>query len=129
MKSYMFTWILRLVVAGLFLQTLFFKFTAAPDSIYIFSKLGAEPYGRIATGILELLAAVLILLPRTVLKGALLSIGLISGAILSHIFILGIEIQNDGGALFILALIIFVASSVIVYQYRSQLSNLFKLKS
>ena len=125
----MFTWILRLVVAGLFLQTLFFKFTAAPDSIYIFSKLGAEPYGRIATGILELLAAVLILLPRTVLKGALLSIGLISGAILSHIFILGIEIQNDGGALFILALIIFAASSVIVYQYRSQLSNLFKLKS
>ncbi len=129
MKSFMFTWVLRLAVAGLFLQTLFFKFTAAPESVYIFSKLGAEPYGRIATGVLELITAVLILLPRTVLKGALLGLGLISGAILSHLFVLGIEVQNDGGTLFILALIIFVCCSAIVYQYRNQLSNLFKLKS
>lgn len=128
MKSSLFTWLLRIVVAVLFLQTLYFKFTAAPESVYIFSKLGIEPYGRIGSGVFELIAAILILIPRTVLVGALLGLGVISGAILSHLFVLGIEVQNDGGLLFMLALTIFICCSILIYQYKGKIPDLLKLK-
>ena len=100
--------ILKLTVATIMLQTLFFKFTAAPESIYIFSKLGAEPIGRIGTGVLELIASILILMPKTTFYGAVLGFGLMSGAIFSHLFVLGISVQNDGGKLFMLAMISFL---------------------
>ncbi|MEN9907338.1 MAG: hypothetical protein RLZZ540_479 [Bacteroidota bacterium] len=128
MKSSLFTWLLRIVVAVLFLQTLYFKFTASSESVYIFSKLGMEPYGRIGSGIFELIAAILVLIPRTVLVGALLGLAVISGAILSHLFVLGIEVQNDGGLLFILALTIFICCAILIYQYKSKIPNLLKLK-
>ena len=82
--------------------------TAAPESIYIFSKLGAEPIGRIGTGVLELIASILILMPKTTFYGAVLGFGLMSGAIFSHLFVLGISVQNDGGKLFMLAMISFL---------------------
>lgn len=128
MKTSPFYWLLRVIVAVIFLQTLYFKFTAAPESVYIFSKLGLEPYGRIGSGVFELIAAFLILIPRTVLVGALLGLGVISGAILSHLFVLGIEVQNDGGTLFILALIVFVSCFILVYKDKSKLANWLKLK-
>ena len=90
------------------LQTLYFKFSGAPESVYIFSQLGIEPYGRIGTGVLELIIAVLLILKRTSIIGAILGLGVISGAILSHLFILGIEVQNDGGVLFGMAILVFV---------------------
>jgi putative oxidoreductase len=95
--------VLRLVVAAILLQTLYFKFSGAPESVYIFQTLGAEPWGRIGSGVAELVAAVLLLLPRTAGLGAVLSLGIISGALLSHLAILGIEVQGDGGLLFALA--------------------------
>ncbi|XDD52115.1 DoxX family membrane protein [Leptospira sp. WS92.C1] len=95
---------LRLVVASIFLQTLFYKFTGASESIAIFSKLGAEPWGRIGTGVLELIASVLLFVPGFGWLGALFGLGLMSGAILSHLFVIGIEHENDGGLLFFLAL-------------------------
>lgn len=127
MKSSLFTWLLRLVVAAILLQTLYFKFTGAEESIYIFKTLGMEPYGRIGSGIVELIASILILIPRTTLLGALLGLGVISGAILSHLFVLGIEVQNDGGTLFALAIITFLCCSILVYQNRNRIPNLFKL--
>jgi uncharacterized membrane protein YphA (DoxX/SURF4 family) len=108
------TWCLRLVVAGILLQTLFFKFTGAEESIYIFSTLGLEPWGRYASGVAELIASVLLLLPGTTALGALLALGVISGAIVSHLTTLGIEVQGDGGLLFALALIVFVCSLAIL---------------
>jgi len=96
-----------ILAAVILLQTLYFKFTAAPESVYIFTQLGVEPYGRIGTGVLELVVSLLLLFRKTSLLGSILGLGIISGAILSHIFILGIEVQNDGGLLFILALIVF----------------------
>jgi len=96
-----------ILAAAILLQTLYFKFTAAPESIYIFTQLGVEPFGRIATGVLELFVSLLLLFRKSSLMGSILGLGIISGAILSHIFILGIEVQNDGGMLFILALIVF----------------------
>ncbi|MBC7845093.1 MAG: DoxX family protein [Flavobacterium sp.] len=122
------TWIIRIVAATILFQTLFFKFTAAEESVYIFSTLGIEPYGRIGSGIAELIASILILIPRTTFLGALMGMGVIIGALLSHIFILGIEVQNDGGTLFILAVITFLCCTFLIFQNKNKISNLLKLK-
>ncbi len=113
--------VLRIVAAGILLQTLFFKFTGAEESVYIFKTLGAEPFGRWVSGVMELIAATLLLVPATQALGALMSMGVMAGAIMSHVLFLGIEVQNDGGLLFTLALIVFVASAIIAYVRRSDL--------
>ncbi|MDY7094953.1 MAG: DoxX family protein [Acidobacteriota bacterium] len=115
------SWVAQLVVAVILLQTLYFKFTAAPEPVWIFQQLGVEPWGRIATGILELIAGLAILVPATVVLGALLSAGLMVGAILSHLTVLGIEVQNDGGTLFVMALVVFAASLVVLWIRRREL--------
>src|SRR6266496_3010200 len=102
-------WLLRVAVAVILLQTLFFKFTGAAESVYIFSTLGAEPWGRIGSGVVELIAAILLLVPATAAVGAALALAVISGAIVSDLTILGIEVQGDGGLLFGLAITVFVA--------------------
>jgi uncharacterized membrane protein YphA (DoxX/SURF4 family) len=114
-------WILRLTSAIILLQTLFFKFTAAPESVYIFTKVGMEPWGRIGSGVVELIASILILYPRTTSIGALLALGTISGAIFFHLTKLGIVVQNDGGQLFILACIVFVCCAILLILFRKQL--------
>jgi putative oxidoreductase len=115
------SWLLQLVVAVILLQTLFFKFTAAAESVYIFSTLGAEPWGRIGSGIVELIAAIMLLIPATVTVGASIAMVVIVGAILSHLTILGIEVQGDGGLLFLLALTVFVGSAVILVLRRHEI--------
>jgi DoxX. len=119
-----FYWILRLLSAVIMLQTLFFKFSAAPESVYIFSKLDMEPWGRISIGVLELIASILILIPRTTAFGALLAVGLMSGAIFIHLTQLGIEVQGDSGQLFIYALIVLISSLVLAIVYRQQVLRL-----
>jgi uncharacterized membrane protein YphA (DoxX/SURF4 family) len=116
-------WVLRLLVAVILLQTLFFKFTGAAESVYIFSTLGAEPWGRIASGVIELIASVLLLVPRTVVYGSLLALGTISGAILAHLTKLGIALPavGDRGELFALALAVFIGSAIILFIHRRQL--------
>jgi putative oxidoreductase len=113
--------VLQITSAAILVQTLFFKFTAAPESVYIFTKVGAEPWGRIGSGVVELIAAALLLLPSRVTIGALLALGVMAGAIGSHLTVLGIEIMGDGGLLFGLAVYVFVASGVIVYLRRAEL--------
>ena len=128
MKGSIIQWLFRLTAAIILLQTLFFKFTAAEESVYIFSTLGMEPYGRIGSGIVELIAAILILIPRTTLLGALMGAGVILGAILSHLFVLGIEVKNDGGELFVLAIITFLCCIALIYWNKNRLVNLLKIK-
>lgn len=106
--------LLRLISAGILLQTLFFKFTGAPESIYIFTQLHAEPFGRYFAGVSELIASILLLVPMTQILGALMAIGIMFGALASHVLILGLVVQNDGGLLFTLALAVLIASSLIV---------------
>ena len=115
------SWFFQLIVAGILLQTLFFKFTGAEESVYIFTTLGVEPWGRIASGLVELAASILLLVPATVPLGAILSVGVISGAILSHLAILGIEIKGDGGLLFGLAVAVFILSLAILAIRRGQI--------
>ena len=115
------SWLLQLVVAGILLQTLFFKFTGAPESVYIFRSVGAEPWGRIGSGVVELVASVLLLVPSTVTLGAILVLGTMSGAILSHLTILGIAVMGDGGLLFGLALTAFVSSAIILTIRRAEI--------
>jgi hypothetical protein len=113
--------VLQLVAAGILLQTLFFKFTGAEESVYIFSTLGIEPWGRIASGVAELAAAVLLLYPATAAFGAIVAMGVMAGAILSHLTVLGIEVRGDGGLLFALAVVVFVASAVVLVVRRADL--------
>jgi DoxX-like family len=115
------SWVLQIIVAVILLQTLFFKFTAAAESVYIFSTLGAEPWGRIGSGVVELIAAILLLLPATITVGAALALSVIAGAIVSHLTILGIEVKGDGGLLFFLALTVFVASAAILVIRRGEI--------
>ncbi len=114
MKNRLIHWILRVVPAVILLQTLYFKFTGAPESVFIFSSLGIEPYGRIGTGIAELVVSFLILVPRTTWIGAILGLGVISGAIFSHLFVLGIAVMHDGGYLFFLAVVVFVCCALLL---------------
>jgi hypothetical protein len=114
------SWALQLAAAGILLQTLFFKFTASQESVYIFTTLGVEPWGRIATGILELIASVLLLVPVTVPIGAALAMGVMAGAILSHLTLLGIEVKGDGGLLFGLAAFVLLSSAVVLALRRTQ---------
>ncbi len=115
------SWICRIVVAIILLQTLFFKFTGAEESKYIFSTLmGAENewIGRIGSGVVEFIAAILILYPATTWLGALIALGTISGAIFSHLTKLGIVIKDDGGLLFTLAIVVFVCSAILLFIHR-----------
>ena len=120
MKKYI-PLVLRIIVAVILIQTLRFKFTADPVSVYIFETVGLEPFGRIGTGILELIAGILLLIPKTVWLGAALTIGVISGAIFMHLTKLGIEINNDGGVLFFTAVATFILASIILYIYRKDI--------
>jgi len=117
------SWFLRGVAAVILLQTLFFKFTGAAESVYIFTTLGMEPWGRIGSGIAELIAAVLLLLPQTVVFGAMMSLGVISGAIFFHLTKLGIALPlvDDHGELFALAVVVFVCSLAVLIMHRQEL--------
>src|SRR5206468_5039942 len=114
-------WICRVAAAVILLQTLFFKFTAAPESVYIFTKVGLEPWGRIGSGAAELIAAILILIPRTTWLGAGFALAVMAGAIFSHLTILGIEVMGDGGLLFGLALAVATCSVVLLFLQRRRL--------
>ncbi len=123
---HLFFWILRLAAAVILLQTLFFKFTASEESVYIFSTIGMEPWGRIGTGVLELMAALLLLIPRTTAIGAFLATGLMSGALFFHFTTLGIEVKADGGLLFVYALIVVVCALILLVVHQSQITQLLK---
>lgn len=117
------SWLLRSVTAVILVQTLFFKFTGAKESVYIFSTLGIEPWGRIGSGVAELVASVLLLIPATAVYGAILALGVISGAIMSHLTTLGIALPavDDHGELFALAVVVFVCSLGALYLHRREL--------
>ncbi len=117
---------LRVVAAFILLQTLYFKFTAQPESVELFTKLGVEPWGRIGTGIIELITGILLLIPATVFIGAFLGIGLMAGAILSHLTVLGIQSQGDGGQLFMLAITELALCILLTIIYKKQGTNLYK---
>lgn len=110
-----------LAAAIILLQTLWFKFTGAAESVYIFSTLGVEPWGRIGSGVVELIAALLLLLPRTTWLGAAMALGVMSGALVSHLTVLGIAVHNDGGTLFFLALAVAACATFLLWHHRLQM--------
>jgi len=120
------SWVLQIIVAAILLQTLFFKFTGAEESRYIFTRLGMEPWGRIGTGVVEFVAAAMLLYRSTIPLGAIISLGVISGAIVGHLTKLGIVVVNsdgtrDGGTLFALAVVVFLASAAVLFIRRRDL--------
>lgn len=120
-KEVVASWTFQVIAAAILAQTLFFKFTGAAESKFIFTTLGLEPWGRLGIGAAELVAVILLLTPRTVVFGALLSLGLISGAIMSHLTKLGIVVQDDGGLLFALAITVFACSVIVLVIRRRQI--------
>ncbi|HMR90436.1 MAG TPA: DoxX family protein [Saprospiraceae bacterium] len=115
---------ISIIAAVILLQTLYFKFTAAPVSVHIFSTLGIEPWGRIGSGVVELVSGILLFMPKTSLYGAILALGTMAGAIMAHLFFLGIEVQNDGGSLFLLAIIVTVCSLGLIFIKWNEVLNL-----
>jgi len=114
-------WVARGVAALIMLQTLFFKFTASAESVAIFAAVGMEPWGRIGVGALELIASVMLLIDRTRWLGAVLAVGLMLGAIMFHLTVLGIAVQGDGGYLFFLALGVLVCGLFVLWVDRRKL--------
>lgn len=119
-------WIFRLVAALIMIQTLYFKFTGAEESIYIFTTVHMEPWGRIGVGVLELVASILILINSTAWLGALLALGLMGGAIMMHLTILGIEVHDDGGQLFLYAILVAVSSAIVLVFDRDKVIDFIK---
>ncbi len=128
MKINTLKWALRIIAAIILLQTLFFKFTGAPESVYIFTTLGIEPWGRLGSGIAELVASILLLIPRTTWLGAALALGTMMGAIGSHLFVLGIEVQDDGGQLFMLAVLVTICAAALLWLDRESVLAFWKTK-
>lgn len=114
-------WVIKLSTAAIMLQTLYFKFSSSEESVYIFTQMGIEPWGRYATGIAELIASLLVLYSSTTAIGALFTIGIMSGAILSHLLVLGIEVKEDHGLLFIYATIVWILALTLLWLNKQQL--------
>lgn len=112
---------IRLIIAIILIQTLRFKFTGHPDSVYIFEQVSLEPYGRIGIGVLELIAGILILAPKTIWAGAALTLGLITGAIMMHLTKLGIEVNGDDGVLFVTAIVTFLLSAIVLFYHKKDI--------
>jgi len=104
---------------------LIFKFTGAQESVELFTKLGAESWGRIGTGIIELIASALILIPTTVWLGSLLAAGMMAGAIASHILVIGV-MRDDGGQLFLYAVVVFICALFSFWMSKSQVPESIK---
>ena len=119
-------WSARILAALILLQTLYFKFTASPESVYIFTTVGMEPWGRIGVGVLELIAAILMLMSATAWLGAGLALGMMVGAMGMHLTLLGVEVQGDGGQLFIYALIVALCSAFVLWQNKPKITGLAK---
>ena len=115
------SWIAQVTAAVIMFQTLFFKFSGAEESVYIFSKVGMEPWGRYGSGVAELIASILLLTRTLSWAGAFIAAGVMSGAIFFHLTVLGISVKDDGGYLFTLAIITFIASLTILYLRKHQI--------
>ena len=120
------SWVTAIISSVIMLQTLYFKFTAASESVYIFSQLGLEPFGRIGVGVVELIASILMIIPKRRFLGALVSVSLMIGALTGHLTKLGIEVLNDGGYLFALCLIVLTSSLICLYLERKKLISFSK---
>lgn len=130
-------WAVRIIAAFIMLQTLFFKFTGAEESIYIFTQVGIEPWGRIGTGVMELIASILLLIPSTVWAGAIIGIGSMGGAMMTHVAIIGINVKvdgvhGDGGQLFAYAIITLLCCAIAFWMsqntWPSFLKSILKVK-
>ena len=115
------SWICCLLAAGIMSETLFFKFTGAQESIYIFKRMGTEPWWRWGQGIWELLASVCLLTRRLKWAGGVLGTGAMLAAILSHMTWLGFSILGDHGLLFGMAVVSFISCCTVLFIHRHEI--------
>lgn len=115
------SWICALIAAGIMMETLFFKFSGAAESRYIFSKMGTDPYMRWTQGVWELLAALGLLIPGWHWLGGILTLGDMGAAIISHMTWLGYAALGDHELLLGMALTTFTCGFTIVVLHRHQI--------
>ena len=118
------SWVCRLIAAGIMLETLYFKFSGAPESVWIFTTMNMEAWGRYGQGVWELSAAVLLLWPRTVWLGCFLTLGAMGAALLSHLAVLGVSIRGDHGLLFSMACTTFSAALATLWLHQRSIPNI-----
>ncbi len=120
MRASKYVWIAQLVAAGILAMTLPFKYTGAEETVRLFEALGAGAAGRIGTAVMETIAVIMLLTPQLAVLGGALTLGLMSGAILGHFFVLGI-LWDGNAQLFTMAVVAFVAAAVVVWVRRREL--------
>jgi hypothetical protein len=123
------SWVCQLVAASIMIETLFFKFSAAPESVYIFRKMGTEPWWRWGQGIWELLASICLLIRPLRWLGGILTTGSMLAAILSHLTWLGFSVMGDHGLLFGMAIITFTCGFTVMILHRHSIPWITSLSS
>lgn len=121
------SWVCRIIAAGIMVETLWFKFTGHPESVWIFSRMGMESWWRYGQGLWELAASILLFVPRLTWLGSLLSLGAMSAAVLSHLTVIGIEVQGDAGLLFAMGVTAWVASFIAVWLHQQSIPYVTRL--
>jgi putative oxidoreductase len=108
-------WILQIGAAGMFLMVGFFKLSGDPRMVGLFDAIGLGQWFRYVTGSLEVLGALLLLIPRLSGLGALLLMGVMLGAVPTHLFVVG------GSPL--LAITLLIVTGVVAWGRRKRTMN------
>ncbi len=113
-------WVLRILAAAILLPVGYQKLMGDEMSIMLFDTLGMEPHGRVIIGVVEIIAALLLLSPLAA-SGALLAVGVMLGAIIAHVTVLGVEVGGDGGRLLVMLSIVFASTTTVLVALRREL--------
>ena len=114
-------WVCQVIAAAVMVAAGFIKLQGGPVDIFIFEKLGMEPFGRYLITVLEFTAGILLVWPSFSVLGALLSVGTMIGASIAHATVLGFSVQGDGGMHVGLLVLVFVTSGVVLWARRRSL--------
>ncbi len=113
----------RVVASAIFAYTAYMKFTAAPAAVYIFQRIGMEPAGRYAVGALEVITIVLMLIPKSAWRGAILGALMMFGAICMHLTIGEFNINGDSGLMFGAAIVVLACCVSILVMHKADLET------
>jgi len=109
-------WVLQIAAAGVFLMVGFLKLSGNAQLVGLFQAIGLGQWFRYLTGTLEVAGAILLLIPRTSGLGALMLVGVMVGAVMTHLFIVG------GSPL--MAIILLIVTGLVAWGRRQRTMNL-----
>ena len=113
--------LLQILAAAILLGAAVGKFSSTAGDVFIFTELGMEPTGRIIIGLIEATAALMLLTKNYPALGALLGIGVMCGAVIAHVSVLGFNVQGDRGLHIVLLLTVVLSSGTVLIARRKTL--------